>query len=158
MPLTQKKPAGILRAFFRAPILLYCLHLGWLFGSRFLLLTHTGRKSGQPRQTVLEVVSYNKKTGTYYVAVAWRKKTDWYLNILQTSRVDVQVGNRQFEAEANQTSREEAERVLWEYAQKHPIALRELSSMMLGERLDPTREACARIAETIPLIALKKRS
>jgi len=147
-----------LRALIRAPIFLYRINFGFFLGNRFILLTHTGRKSGQPRQTVLEVVSYNKKTGTYYVAVAWRKKTDWYLNILQTSRVDVQVGNRQFEAEANQTSREEAERVLWEYAQKHPIALRELSSMMLGERLDPTRETCARIAEMIPLIALKKRS
>jgi len=107
---------------------------------------------------VIEVVTYNKETGTYYVAAAWRKKADWYLNILQTPRVKVQVGNRKFEAEANQTSREEAERVLWEYAQKHPVALRELSSMMLGERFDPTRETCARIAESIPLIALTQTS
>jgi len=154
MSITQKKPTGILRAFFRAPLYLYRIRLGWLLGSRFLLLTHTGRKSGLPRQTVIEVVTHDKDTGAYYVAAAWRKKADWYLNILQTPRVRVQVGNRQFEAEANQTSREEAQRVLWEYAQKHPFALRELSSMMLGERLEPTPETCARIAESVPLIAL----
>lgn len=154
MTMTEKKPVGILRALFRAPIFLYRVHLGWLFGSRLLLLTHTGRKSGLPRQTVIEVVTHDKGTGAYYVAAAWRKKADWYLNILQTPRVRVQVGKRLFEAEANQTSREEAERVLWEYAGKHPVALRELSSMMLGERLQPTRETCARLAGSIPLIAL----
>jgi deazaflavin-dependent oxidoreductase (nitroreductase family) len=154
MGITEKKPTGILRALFRTPIFLYKINLGFLLGKRFLLLTHTGRKSGQPRQTVIEVVTHDENTGAYYVAAAWRKKADWYLNILQNPRVKVQVGNRQFEAEANPTSREEAERVLWEYAQKHPIALRELSSIMLGERLNPTRETCARIAQSIPLISL----
>ena len=154
MGITEKKPTGILRALFRAPIFLYKINLGFLLGKRFLLLTHTGRKSGLSRQTVIEVVTYDKDTGAYYVAAAWRNKADWYLNILQNPRVKVQVGNRQFEAEANQTSREEAERVLWEYAQKHPFAMRELSSMMLGERLEPTRETCARLAASIPLISL----
>ena len=154
MPITQKKPTGFFRALFRTPIFLYQINLGWLLGGRFLLLTHTGRKSGQSRQTVLEVVKHNNDTGAYYVAAAWRKKADWYLNILQNPRVKVQVGKKQFEAEANQTSREEAERVLWEYAQKHPLALRELSSMMMGERLEPTRETCARLAKSIPLISL----
>lgn len=66
----------------------------------------------------------------------------------------VQVGDRQFEAEANQTSEEEAERALWEYALKHPIAFRELTSLMLGERLPVSHEACQRVAESVPLIAL----
>ena len=154
MGITEKKPTRILRALFRAPIFLYRINLGFLLGKRFLLLTHTGRKSGQPRQTVIEVVTHDKDTGAYYVAAAWRKKADWYLNILQNPRVKVQVGKRRFEAAANSTSREEAERVLWGYAQKHPVALRELSSMMLGERLEPTRETCGRLAESIPLISL----
>jgi hypothetical protein len=33
-------------------------HLEWLFGERSLLLTHTGRRTGLRRQTVLEVVEY----------------------------------------------------------------------------------------------------
>lgn len=45
------------RALFRAPILLDRLGLGGLLGHRFLLLTHTGRTSGRPRQVVLEVVA-----------------------------------------------------------------------------------------------------
>lgn len=78
MKITQHKPAGVLRAMFRAPIFLYRIHLGWLLGGRFLMLTHIGRKSGVPRQTVIEVVSHDKETGKYYVAAAWRDKSDWY--------------------------------------------------------------------------------
>ena len=48
-------PAGLTRFLFRVPIHLYRLRLGWLFGSRLLLLNHIGRVSGKPRQTILEV-------------------------------------------------------------------------------------------------------
>lgn len=154
MAITQKKPTGLLRFLFRAPIFLYRINLGWVLGGRFLLLTHIGRKSGLPRQTVVEVVSHDNESGVYYVAAAWRKKADWYLNILQNPRVKIQVGKKQFEAEADQKSEKEAEDILWDYAQKHPVALRELTVMMLGERLPPTRETCARLAQSIPLIAL----
>ena len=154
MTITQKKPTGILRTLFRVPILLYRLNLGFLLGGRFLLLTHTGRKSGIARQVVIEVVDHDRETGAYYVAAAWRKKADWYLNILQNPRVKVQVGNRQFETEANQMSEKEAELILWDYALRHPFAMRELSTLMLGERLPPTRETCARLAQSIPLIVL----
>ncbi|MDX1378398.1 MAG: nitroreductase family deazaflavin-dependent oxidoreductase [Anaerolineales bacterium] len=154
MTLTQKKPTGLLRILFRAPIILYRLNLGWLLGSRFLVLTHIGRKSGMPRQTVIEVVNHDKETGIYYVAAAWGKKSDWYLNILQNPKVRVKVGNKQFEAEGDQKSKGEAEEILWDYAQRHPVALRELTMMILGKRLPPTRETCARMAESVPLIAL----
>lgn len=155
MTLTENKPTGFLRALFRLPIILYRMNLGFLLGGRFLMLTHTGRKSGLPRRTVVEVVSNDEATGTYYAAAAWRERSDWYLNILKNPRVEVQVGNRKFGAEASQTSKEEAERVLWEYAQKHPIAFRELTLVMLGERLSPTRETCRRVAESVPVISLK---
>lgn len=155
MTLTQKKPTGILRALFRLPISLYHLGLGWVFGDRFLLLTHTGRKSGLPREVVIEVVYHDKASGVYCIAAAWRRKSDWYLNILQTSKVRVQVGNKSFEAEAGQISEKEAEDVLWEYAQKHPFAMRELTVVMLGERLAPTRDICVRLAKSVPVISLK---
>lgn len=155
MTLTENKPSGFLRALFRLPIFLYRMNLGFLLGGRFLMLTHTGRKSGLPRRTVVEVVSNDEAAGTYYVAAAWRERSDWYLNILKNPRVEVQVGNKSFEAEAGRTSREEAGRVLWEYAQKHPIAFRELTFIMLGERLPAARETCRRIAESVPVISLK---
>lgn len=154
MTIIRRKPSGFLRLLFRMPLLLYRMNLGFLLGDRFLMLTHTGRRSGLPRQAVIEVVDHDKETDTYYVAAAWRNKSDWYLNVLKNPEVKVQAGNRRFEAEANQISSEEAQEVLWSYAQKHPTALRELTRLMLGEHLPPTHATCVQLAESIPLIAL----
>ena len=44
-----RPPHGLTRLLMRFPIWLFCMHLGWMVGERFLLLTHTGRKSGLPR-------------------------------------------------------------------------------------------------------------
>ena len=126
-----------------------------MLGNRFLLLTHTGRKSGLSRQVVLEVVDHEKETGVCHVAAAWREKADWYLNILKNPRVKLQVGNRRFEADAGPISGGDAQKILWAYARRHPAALRELTLVMLGERLPPSYETCGRLAESVPVIALK---
>jgi deazaflavin-dependent oxidoreductase (nitroreductase family) len=154
MTLTQKKPTGILRALLRAPIWLYCWNLGWMMGGRFLLLTHIGRKSGLKRQTVIEVVSHDESTGVTYVAAAWRDQSDWYRNVQQNPIVGVQVRNRRFQARAEEVSSQEAEARLWDYAQEHPTAFRELVMVMLGERLPPNKETCRKVAESVPVISL----
>lgn len=53
-------PHGLARLLFRLPIWLFRLHLGWLAGHCFLLLTHSGRQSGLPRQTVLTGAAIRK--------------------------------------------------------------------------------------------------
>jgi len=47
----------LLRALLRAPVHVYHWRLGCLFGHRFLLLTHIGRRTGKRFQTVLEVMN-----------------------------------------------------------------------------------------------------
>ncbi|MGH3626024.1 MAG: hypothetical protein ACRDRL_01055, partial [Sciscionella sp.] len=51
--------AGMLRVrwFVRAPIWLYRARLGFLFGTRLLMLEHIGRTTGERRYVVLEVVA-----------------------------------------------------------------------------------------------------
>jgi hypothetical protein len=51
----------------RAPVGLYRARLGFLLGSRLLMLEHTGRKSGARRYVVLEVVGHPRPR-TYVVA------------------------------------------------------------------------------------------
>jgi hypothetical protein len=46
------------RTLMRAPIWIYRARLGFLFGSRMLMLEHIGRKTGLPRQVVLEVIDH----------------------------------------------------------------------------------------------------
>jgi hypothetical protein len=79
MPIHIKEihpPRGFARMLWRLPLWLYRLHLGWVLQNHFLLLTHTGRKSGLPRQTVLEVLHAEKATGNYTVFSGWRNQSD----------------------------------------------------------------------------------
>jgi hypothetical protein len=59
---------GLLRTrwLVRAPVWLYRARLGILLGPRFVMLEHTGRKSGARRYVVLEVVQH-RAAGSYVV-------------------------------------------------------------------------------------------
>jgi deazaflavin-dependent oxidoreductase (nitroreductase family) len=85
-------PRGIMRLLLRLPIWLFHWHLGWIAGQRFLLLNHIGRKSGQKRQSVLEVLGYEQHNRTYYVFSGFGQRSDWVRNIEQTPQVTLQVG------------------------------------------------------------------
>ncbi|GAB4458508.1 MAG: nitroreductase family deazaflavin-dependent oxidoreductase [Anaerolineales bacterium] len=156
--LTRQQPHGLLRLFLRMPIALYRARLGWLLGGRFLMLTHTGRKSGQPRQTVLEVVHHDPATGAYFVAAAWGGKADWFRNIQANPAVQVTAGTRTFPATAVLMQADEAARIFLAYARRYPLAFRELSRMMFGETLQPTLEDCLRMAQSVPLVALTPKA
>ncbi len=152
--LTQKQPHGLLRLFLRMPILLYRAHLGWLLGGRFLMLTHIGRNSGLPREVVLEVVHNDSEVGTYFVAAGWRGKADWFKNIQSNPEVQVMVGTRVFKAEASVVQMAEAASIFYLYARRHPFAFRELSRLMMGERLQPVQYDCFWFAYSVPLVKL----
>ncbi len=148
----RKPPRGLAAIPWRLPIYLYKLHLGWMLGERFLLLTHIGRKSGLPRHAVIEVVHHDPETHTWYVASGFGEKSHWFRNIMKTPQVTIQVGRRKMTAEAHRLSPEEAESILRQYAQKHPIALRELGKI-IGLQYDGTPESLRQMAEQIPVVA-----
>lgn len=149
------RPAGLQRLFVRAPLWLYRLRLGWLFGERLLLLNHTGRKSGRPRQAVIEVLRHDRAADAYIVASGWGERADWYRNILSTPRVSIVVGRRYLAALARRLPQEEAARELADYAGRHPTAFRRLSQLMVGEALAGDPAACERLARAVPVIALQ---
>ena len=147
-------PRGLMRWFLRAPIVLYRMHLGWILGERFLLLTHIGRKSRIPRQTVVEVVYHDRDTDRYIIASGWCEKSDWLLNISKTPQVFIKVGRRNFSAIAQRLSIEAAQEALYKYAQKYPGAFGELSKFMLGKRLPATQQSCQEVVTAIPFVEL----
>jgi deazaflavin-dependent oxidoreductase (nitroreductase family) len=156
MPLVeQPAPSGLLRLCLRLPVWLYRLRCGWVLKSRFLLLTHIGRQSGLPRQTVLEVVHHDRAPETYVIASGWGKKSDWFRNLQKTPAVVVTVGGRRFAATARCLSGDEAARVLLVYAQQHRRAFRALAKLMVGQRLHGTEQDCRLLARSVPLVALQ---
>jgi deazaflavin-dependent oxidoreductase (nitroreductase family) len=156
MPLIEKPaPTGLFRLCLRLPIWLYRLRCGWVLKSRFLLLTHIGRRSGLPRQTVLEVVHHDRATETYFIAPGWGEKPDWFRNLQKTPTAVVTVGRKRFAATARRLSSDEAAHVLLVYAQRHRRAFRALAKLMVGQRLQGTEQDCRLLAQSVPLIALR---
>ena len=151
--IVDRPPSKALRFGLRIPIFLYRIKLGWLLGGRFLMLTHTGRKSGLPRQTIIEVVKHDKETNTYYVVSGWGEKADWYRNIRKTPQVTVQSGRRKFQTTAEFIPAENAIDIVNDYAREHPIAFNELSVIFFGERMKSVSDAPRRIAEKMPMVA-----
>lgn len=60
-----------------APIWLYRARLGFVLGSRTLMLEHVGRKSGAKRYVVLEVVGH-PAPDTYVVASGFGEHAQWF--------------------------------------------------------------------------------
>ena len=120
-------PKGISRVFYRFPIFLYKIGFGWMMGKRFLLLNHTGRKSGKPRQVVLEVVRFDSDHNVYYVSSGFGSKSDWYQNINQKPKNSIQIGNTTHEVVARQLSVEESGELMLYYAKHYPTAAKYIS-------------------------------
>ena len=76
---------------------LYAVGLGPVIGRVILLLTTTGRKSGQKRVTPLQ---YEELDGKYYLGSARGIKSDWYRNIEADHQVEVRVKSRSFRGTA----------------------------------------------------------
>ena len=150
-----RRPHGLYRLLFRAPIWLYRARLGFLMGGRFLMLEHTGRTSGRTRYTVLEVVRYDRQAGTYVVASGWGERADWFRNVMRAPEVVVSSGFRRRPGRALRLSPELAERELCDYARRHPAAFRALSRMMLGGAAEAD---CRAAAQVVPVVALKVTS
>ena len=145
-------PRGWKAKLWRAPIWFYRIGLGSLFGKRFLLLNHIGRKSGQPRQAVIEVVKIDAQNDVFYSVSGFGEKANWFQNIMHTPQVNIQVGNRKMSARAEMLSLESGKAILQDYAQKHPTALRELSKL-LNIPYDGSPESVSEMAKVLPVVA-----
>ena len=148
-------PTGLLRLLLRCPILLYRMHLGWLLGRRFILLTHIGRKTGIPRHTVLEAVSYDSSNHCCVIASGWGEKAQWFRNIIDNPDVVVTLGTHTHKARARRMDKNEAEHELRDYARRHPWSMKQLNKTMLGKPFHGKDEDFQQLAVQVPLVELQ---
>lgn len=141
----------------RLPVVLYRLGLGWLLGERFLMLNHIGRKTGQLRKTVLEVVGIDH--GTYYIVSGWGYNSNWYRNLLAQPDTTIQVGRRKLEIHAETLTADQGAQILIDYREHHPVAASELSRI-LGFNLHQASpdELRAIVQESLPIVALRSQN
>jgi deazaflavin-dependent oxidoreductase (nitroreductase family) len=134
----------------RAPIWLYRARLGFVFGSRLLMLEHTGRKTGTRRYVVLEAAD-RAAAGTYVVAAGFGSRAQWLRNIRANPSVRVWIGShRPAPAQARQLTPQETAEALTAYAARHPrawAALRPVFEATLGTAISTS-------GTTLPMVAL----
>jgi len=149
-------PAGVTRFLFRIPAHLYRLRLGWLFGSRLLLLNHIGRVSGKPRQTILEVAEHDGDS--YVVASGWGPTAAWYRNILHTPDVTIQVGTRTMPVTAIPLDKDDGGDVFVRYASRHRSAARYMLPRVLGYSVDGSDADFRAVGQHMPFIRFVPRA
>ncbi len=147
-------PHGIVHWFYRFPIFFYRSGMGWMMGQRFIYLTHTGRKSGVERHTVLEVIRHDKTAQAYFVVSAFGEKAAWFQNIQAHPEVTIQVGSKKMRAAAIPLSRPDAEHEILDYYHRYPRLLKTLVSIV-GYRLQNNEEDVRALTSFIPIVVLK---
>ncbi len=149
-------PVGLTRSLFRIPIHLYRLRLGWLFGSRLLLLNHVGRVSGKPRRTILEVAEHDGDN--YVVASGWGPNAAWYRNILHTPDVTIQVGTRTIPVTAIPLGKEEGAQVFVQYGSRHRTAAKYVLPRVLGFSVDGSDADFRAVGQHLPFVRFVPRA
>ncbi|MFD3748044.1 nitroreductase family deazaflavin-dependent oxidoreductase [Nocardia sp. NPDC058633] len=150
-------PTGVRRLLLRAPIHLYRLRLGWLFGSRLLLLEHIGRVSGKQRRVVIEVVEHDPTDGSYVVCSGFGTEAAWYRNVLAAPDTRIQVGLRTIEVTAHPLATDEGGEFMARYAPRHPRAARRLVRFM-GFSTDGSQEDYREVGRHLPFVRLSPRA
>jgi hypothetical protein len=82
-------------------------------------------------------------------------KSDWFLNIKQNPNIIITVKQRSLTARARLLSESDSAKELLDYAKRHPIAFRELSSILTGKSIEATEENCRQFAKSAPIIAFE---
>jgi deazaflavin-dependent oxidoreductase (nitroreductase family) len=125
---------GWRRAVFRLPVLLWRLGLHRLTPRTFLLLTTTGRKSGQPRRTMLE---YSKLRDRFYLSSGWGARTEWYRNVRADPLVTLQsVRDGTFCGRATVVTDNEELAMLYPHMRQSPVWEEYLASWGIADTVE----------------------
>lgn len=141
------------RAFARAPIPVYRVGLGAVFGSRLLMLEHTGRVSGALRHVVLEVTG-RPGPGRYVVVSGFGERAQWLRNVLARPQVRVWTGwHRAMAAEAVRLPVDQAQAVFDRYPVEHPAGWAQLEPIIRSACDLPDTEP---LAPHVPVVELRR--
>jgi deazaflavin-dependent oxidoreductase (nitroreductase family) len=146
------------RFLLRLPTHLYDWHIGWLFDSRLLCLTHVGRSSGRHYQTVLEVVGTDPATGEVIVMSGFGRSADWFRNLQAAPAEEIAISRRCFRPQHRILDETEAAAVLADYQRRNrlitPIIRRGLG-WLVGWSYDGSDAARARLVHQLPMVGFR---
>jgi len=129
---------------------LYAVGLGPVIGRIILLLTTTGRKSGQLRVTPLQ---YEKIDGAYYLGAARGVRADWVRNLQANPDVKLRVGSSDVYGKAEiVTDPARMADFIEVRLQRHPLMIGLIMQKAHGLPRHPSREQLEKLAENEALV------
>ncbi len=132
---------------------LYAIGLGPVIGRIVLLLTTTGRKSGQPRITPLQ---YEQIDGAYYLGAARGLKADWVRNLQANPNVELRVGAKRVSGLAEVvTDPQRMADFLEVRLQRHPLMIGLIMQKAHGLPKHPSRAQLEKLAENEAVVIVR---
>ena len=149
----RRKPGRLALAVFRMPLRAYRHDAGWLLGHTFLLLVHTGRKTGQPHSMVAMVLRYDRGTREAVICSGWGPDADWVRNLRAGPAVRLQLGRESYTPEHRFLSEDESSEVVVQFRREHPWRMRLISTILgWGDLRDD--DTAREFTRTHPFVAL----
>ena len=149
------KPSTLLIPFLKLPLPLYRTGLGWVFGHRFMLLTHVGRRSGKVRQTVLAVLRFDADTKEIMAISAW-SASEWYKNLLALPALQVESGFTRYTPVQRFLASEEIVALFEDYRRTRPIFSR-IVCRIPGWKWNSSHEELLELAQTLRGVAFRPK-
>ncbi len=145
--------------FHRAPLRLHRLGirgLERLIGIDWIVITTRGRRSGVPREVMLDVIDHDEARDTWYVQPADGRRANWFQNLLANPTVTVEVRGRHFEATARDATGPEGADVVLRFIRTHPLYARLIVWMLrYVDSIDHPDETLRAQLTTVPVMALR---
>lgn len=155
----QKRPNPLLKFFFKIPIFMHKIGLGgWekLIGAEWMLISTIGRKTGKRRETLVDVMDYDKMTDTYYIEAAYGARADWFKNIKANPVFVAQVGRWKFQAQARELNAADTGEMLVRFFRRKPAYTRSVMAMV-GIKFKDENEL-RELGKNLTLLAVKPLS
>ncbi len=148
----KQKPTGVFKRVLHLPVGVFRARLGFVFGNRFVMLEHVGRRSGRTRYTPLEVVGH--EGNAFIVCSGTGPNADWYRNITTTPAKALWVGSRRCEVAQRLLPTPEAATAFARYESAHAKSASRLMELM-GVSHDGTHQSRETMVEQIPMVELR---
>ena len=146
------KPTGLFKVALKAPSQLYRVHLSFLFGTRFLMNEHRGRRSGSLYRTVVEIAG--QLSGEWICTSGTGPGADWYRNLRAGGLEAIWIGAKRYHASVRFLDSAEAADVMLQYERAHPRAAPKLYDIM-GVSYDGSAADLVRMMAGIPMVGFR---
>jgi deazaflavin-dependent oxidoreductase (nitroreductase family) len=152
----EHRPNALQKFFFKVPVFMHKIGFGgWekLIGAEWMLITTRGRKSGKPRDAMVDVMDYDAASDTYFIEAAYGDRADWYKNMQANPVFEARVGRRKFKATATPLSNEGAGELMVKFFRRKPAYTRSVMAMV-GMKFESEEELRV-LGSKLTLLAVK---